>query len=66
MKNMYGLLAQFSAKTPALTRKSLVRMFSEELVDEALRKGYIVAFDKTDIGEVRYIITDAGREARDK
>ena len=63
--DFFKLLVQFSAGKP-VTRKRLLRIsgITPELIQEALEKGYIVETTPSDIGEVRYLITEKGRQLR--
>lgn len=66
MNVYYKLLVLFQrgekcARNYLLGRPSI----TEQLVDEAVKLGYIQEVDKTDIGEIRYMITKAGINKRD-
>lgn len=60
----HKLLMEFTHGTTPC-RKHLVRRYGNELVDEALEKGYIVQIGVTDIGDPRYAITELGKKIRD-
>ena len=63
----YKLLVMFH-ENEKITRKRLLRMenqgIDEALIDSALELGLIEA-DMNDINEIRYRITDKGKEIRD-
>lgn len=64
----YKLLVMFN-ENEIITRKRLLRMenqgINEVLIDSALELGLIEEADMNDINEIRYRITDKGKEIRD-
>lgn len=67
MNEYYKLLIQFGTGTP-VTRTRLLKlpMVTETLIDSAEANGYICRIKPTDVGEIRYVITESGKEKRDK
>ncbi len=63
MDEFYKLLVMFSFGEP-ITKNRLLRIsgITEELIQKALEKGYIIETSKSDIGEIRYLITTIGQE----
>lgn len=66
MGKYYKLLIRFRHGEKA-TRKALLRskVIDEQLIDDALDLGLIREADKSDINEVRYVITNKGEQVRD-
>lgn len=63
----YGILAIASAGGNPVSRHFLLNKgYSEDLIDECLEKGYLIYLRNNDIGDAVYIITNRGREVRDK
>lgn len=62
----YKLLVLFQTNE-IITRKRLLRVegITEDLIDEAVTLRYLIEFDTNDIGDIRYIITDIGKQKRD-
>ena len=64
----YKLLVMFN-ENEKITRKRLLRMenqgINEVLIYSALELGLIEEADMNDINEIRYRITDKGKEIRD-
>lgn len=65
MMTFYGLLLQCSNGTTPC-RSHLVKMFGDELVDDAIEQGYIREIRKNSSGEPVYQITLLGKDARDR
>lgn len=67
MGKYYKLLIKFSHGEKVM-RKALLRskVIDEQLIDDALDLGLIRETDKSDINEVRYVITNQGEQVRDK
>lgn len=66
MGKYYKLLIMFSHGEKVM-RKALLRskVIDEHLIDDALDLGLIRETDKSDINEVRYVITNKGEQVRD-
>jgi hypothetical protein len=66
MNKYYKLLVMFG-KDDIITRKRLLasKLITEELIYEAEQNGYIIKVKPSDIGEVRYMITQSGIKKRD-
>ena len=66
MGKYYKLLIKVS-RGEKVTRKALLRskVIDEQLIDDALDLGLIRETDKSDINEVRYVITNKGEQVRD-
>ena len=66
--NKYYKLLIFFHRNELLSRDYLMHRpgISEDLIDEAIELGFIKEIDRTDDGDCRYIITEAGIERRDK
>ncbi|MDE6111190.1 MAG: hypothetical protein K2F65_04650 [Eubacterium sp.] len=63
-ENLYGLLTQFSqGTTPSKTR--LLRIYSSDLIDYAISKGYILQIGLNSYNEPIYSITLKGKALRD-
>jgi len=62
--NLYGLLSQFSNGTKPC-RAHLLRKFSSELVEEAIRKAYITPCGQNQDGDTLYTLTAEGKHVRD-
>ena len=62
----YKLLVMFQTNE-IITRKRLLRIsgITESLINEAITLHYLREFDVNDIGDIRYIITDIGKQKRD-
>ena len=63
MDKFYKLLIIFSFGVP-ITRKRLLRIqgVTPNLIQEALDNEYIIETSPSDIGEVRYLITNKGQK----
>lgn len=50
-----------------VTRNRLLRLngVTAEFLDECVDQGLLIEIDKTDIGEIRYMITEKGIAVRD-
>lgn len=59
-KKFYEMLVLFSHGTMH-DRQRLLHKYPEELVDEAIAKGYIVEIQKNQFGEPTYGITSIGK-----
>lgn len=64
-RKFHEMLMLFTQNTPN-TRSRLRRKYSDELIDEAVRLGYIVEDHKTEDGIAVYRITESGRILRDR
>ena len=64
MTKFYSMLMQFTQGTTP-TRLHLVHTHNEDLVDEAIRMGYIIEIRKNEYGEPVYAITPLGKSVRD-
>lgn len=60
----YGMLVQFSQGSD-VSRSHLRRRYTDEMIDEAIRLGYIVEVRRHEDGDPVYRITNKGRSARD-
>lgn len=63
MDDLYKLLIMFTFGEP-ITRKRLLRLkdITEALIQKALDEGCIEETEPSDIGEIRYLITEEGQE----
>ncbi len=66
MNEFYKILVMFQ-KGELITRNRLLRLpnVSEELLDKCIDQGLLIKVDKTDVGEIRYTITEKGIAVRD-
>lgn len=67
MKNeFYKILIMFN-RGEKVTGNRLLRLngVTVELLDECVEQGFLIEVDKTDIGEIRYMITEKGIAVRD-
>ena len=64
MNKFYSMLMQFTQGTTP-SRAHLKQQYGEELIDEALRSGYIIEIRKNEFGEPVYAITIDGKSQRD-
>jgi len=66
MNRFYKILIMFQIGEK-VTRNRLLRLngVTEDLLDECVEQGLLIEVDKTDIGEIRYMITEKGRAVRD-
>ncbi len=63
--NYYGLLMEFTnGSTPC--REHLVKRYSENIVESAIKKGYIREYGQNTLGDTIYCITEKGKYRRDK
>lgn len=64
--NYYKVLVMFQ-EGERVTRNRLLKLagVTVELLDECVEQGLLLEVDKTDIGEIRYIITETGIAVRD-
>lgn len=61
---MYGFLMAFThGTTPCYSH--LYHKYGEELINEALKNGYIIPIGETPDGETKYAITKSGKDFRD-
>ena len=67
MNEFYKILVMFQ-RGEKVTRSRLLRLngVTEDLLDGCIGKGLLIEFDKTDLGDTRYIITEKGIDVRDK
>ena len=64
MNKFYSMLMRFTQGTTP-SRAHLKQKYGEELIDEALRLGYIIELRKNEFGEPVYAITIDGKSKRD-
>lgn len=66
MNKFYRILVMFK-RGDLITRNRLLKLYgvSIELLDECVKQGLLIEVDKTDIGEIRYMITEKGIAVRD-
>lgn len=66
MNRFYRILVMFK-RGELITRNRLLRLngVTEDLLDECVEQGLLIEIDKTDIGEIRYMITEKGIAVRD-
>ena len=62
----YKILIMFK-RGEKITQKRLLKLngVTTELLDECLKLGLLVETDKTDVGDIRYTITEKGMDVRD-
>lgn len=62
----YKILIMFR-RGEKITKKRLLKLngVTAELLDECLKLGLLVEADKTDVGDIRYTITEKGMDVRD-
>lgn len=65
MNKFYSMLMQFTNETQC-SRTHLQSNYSNELIDEALKNGYIVEIRNNVYGDPIYMITTKGKEKRDR
>ena len=67
MENKYYKILVMFQRGELVTRNRLLRLngVTAELLDECVEQGLLLEVDKTDIGEIRYIITEKGIAVRD-
>lgn len=66
MNKFYKILIMFK-RGELVTRSRLLRLngVTENLLNECVEQGLLIEVDKTDIGEIRYMITEKGIAVRD-
>lgn len=66
MNRFYKILVMFQIGEK-VTRNRLLRLngVTAEFLDECVDQGLLIEIDKTDIGEIRYMITEKGIAVRD-
>lgn len=66
MNKFYRILIMFK-RGELVTRGRLLRLngVTADLLDECVEQGLIIEVDKTDIGEIRYMITEKGIAVRE-
>jgi len=67
MANKYYKILVMFQSGEKVTRNRLLKLngVTDELLDECIAQGFLYEVDKTDIGEVRYVITGKGIAMRD-
>lgn len=66
MNKFYKILVMFQ-RGEKITRSRLLRLngVTTELLDSYIEQGLLMEIDKTDFGEIRYIIAEKGISIRD-
>ena len=66
MNKFYKILVMFQ-RGEKITRSRLLQLngVTTELLDSCIEQGLLMEIDKTDFGEIRYIITEKGISIRD-
>lgn len=66
MNEFYKILVMFQ-RGEKITRSRLLRLngVTAELLDSCIEQGLLLEFDKTDLGDIRYVITEKGISIRD-
>ena len=66
MNEFYKILVMFQ-RGEKITRSRLLRLngVTTELLDSCIEQSLLLEFDKTDLGDIRYVITEKGISIRD-